>query len=249
MTIRRILVVDDDEEIRELLTRLLTRHGYMVITAGSGAQLTENLQNWRVDLIILDIMLGRESGFDLCRRLRRDNNVPILMLTALSADEDRITGLELGADDYVVKPFNPDVLLARIKSLFRRIGRSPSLHNRRSRGRYHFEGWQCDLARRELISPDGHMVMLSHGEYALLALFLAAPNVPLRRDELAESGDSPADTGQEATRPGDPARRDRAIDMQIARLRHKLGDDSRHPRLIKTVRGLGYVFAVRVDHE
>ncbi len=239
MTIKRILIVDDDLEIRVLLKDLLNEQGYAVHIAASGAQMRAHIDRWRIDLIILDIMLGDESGFEICRKLRHDNDVLVLMLTALSGDEDRILGLKIGADDYMAKPFNPDVLIARVNSLFRRLIRAPSLKNRVMRGRYRFNGWEIDLSNRELVSPEGHMVILSQGEFAMLTSLLLCPKTPLKREELG--GPPHLEKTQGAVKS------ERAVDMQIMRLRGKLGDDPKTPHLIKTVRGQGYMLAADVE--
>ncbi len=238
---RHILIVDDDEETLELLKAFLSQEGYQVSVAKNSAQMKSVMEKWAIDLLVLDLMLEGQSGLDICRSLRQHSSVPILMLTAMSADQDRIKGLELGADDYMVKPYNPEVLLARIKAILRRISRTPSLQHRLQRGTILFSGWKYDLARQELTRKDGLLVVLSNKEAALLGIFLGAPKVVLSRAELDESvhdGDAP------------PSPKSRtAIDIQVSRLRQKLSGDVSGTDLIRTVRGEGYMLAADVGRE
>ncbi|MBI1208964.1 MAG: response regulator [Azospirillum sp.] len=231
-----LLVVDDDKEIRGLLSRFLARHGFRVSTARDGAEMARFLEAARVDLIILDLMLPGEDGLSLCRRLRVEGVTPIIMLTAMGEETDRIVGLEMGADDYLAKPFNPRELLARIKAVLRRAGSLGTAAEPVPRGRVlEFEGWTLDLSRRELHSPDAVLVQLSAGEFDLLAAFAEHPQRVLTRDQLLDLA-----RGRAAV----PF--DRSIDVQVSRLRRKIEPDPQDPALIKTVRGGGYLFAATV---
>jgi two-component system OmpR family response regulator len=235
-----LLIVDDDREIRELLSRFLRKHGFRVTVAIDGREMHRALAERAIDLVVLDLMLPGEDGLSLCRRLRSDSNTPVIMLTAMGEDIDRIVGLEMGADDYVAKPFNPRELLARIKAVLRRAGAS-SPHgtkaaNEQSTTRVRFDGWTLDLSKRELISPSGVLVPMSGGEFTLLATFVPHPQRVLSRDQLLDFA-----RGREAQ----PF--DRSIDVQVSRLRRKIEDDPREPALVKTVRGGGYLFAPKVE--
>lgn len=229
----KLLVIDDDRELRELLTGYLSRAGFEVLARPDGHQLSRLLEQEAVDLLILDLQLPGQDGLDICRRLRTTCDLPILMLTARGAEVDRVVGLEVGADDYLVKPFSPRELLARIKALLRR---SSGLA-RVSRGaidtrRVRVGRWLFDSEARQLIDADGVAVALSGAEYRLLRVFVERPNLVLSRDRLLD-----LTQGREAT----PF--DRAIDVQVGRLRKRLRDSAREPSYIKTVRGEGYVFA------
>jgi two-component system, OmpR family, response regulator len=227
-----ILVVDDDGQILELVSRFLRANGFRVHAARNGVEMMEGLRRVSVDLIVLDLMLPGKGGLDLCRELRRMSTVPVIMLTAKSDDVDRIIGLEVGADDYLPKPFNPRELLARINAVLRRVrsqGRQPLERGGRS---LQFAGWRLDILKRELTDPRGVVVDLSTGEYDLLLAFLEAPQRVLTREFLL---DAARNRSIEAF--------DRSVDVQVSRLRRKLdGVDD----LIKTVRGAGYLFAADV---
>lgn len=234
-----VLIVDDDREIRELLSRFLRKHGFRVSVAVDGREMRKALADRAIDLVVLDLMLPGEEGLSLCRRLRSDSNLPVIMLTAMS-EIDRIVGLEMGADDYLAKPFNPRELLARIKAVLRRTGAS-SAHAAEAAGeqsatRVRFDGWTLDLSMRELISPSGVLIPISGGEFALLATLVAHPRRVLSRDQLLDFA-----------RGRDAQPFDRSIDVQVSRLRRKIESDPREPALIKTVRGGGYLFAAKVE--
>jgi two-component system OmpR family response regulator len=239
-----LLLVDDDREIRALLTRFLGGHGYRVSAAKDGLDMTRQLDAGRIDLIILDLMLPGEDGLSLCRRLRATSATPIIMLTAVGEETDRIVGLEMGADDYLAKPFNPRELLARIKAVLRRapgngITATGAGATAAASGRVLvFEGWRLDLARRELHSPEGVLIQLSAGEFDLLVAFAEHPQRVLTRDQLLDLA-----RGRTAV----PF--DRSIDVQVSRLRRKIEADPTEPLLIKTVRGGGYLFAGQVRAE
>ncbi|MEO5338482.1 MAG: response regulator transcription factor [Magnetospirillum sp. WYHS-4] len=233
-----ILVVDDDRDIRSLVGDYLRRNGYRVSLAGDGRQMREVLESGRIDLLVLDIMLPGEDGLALCRRLRADSDLPVLMLTARSDPFDRVLGLEMGADDYLTKPFEPRELLARIRSVLRRAQALPVNLAPPPAGRYRFAGWALDAGARRLTSPDDVVVSLSAAEYRLLHAFVTHPNRVLTRDQLMD-----------LTRGRDAEPFDRAIDLQVSRLRQKLGDNARDPVLIKTLRSEGYLLAAPVEME
>jgi two-component system OmpR family response regulator len=230
-----ILIVDDDAEIRDLLREYLQKHGYRVATAANGRELRTAMSTARPDLLVLDLMLPGEDGLELCRDLRTDSNVPIIMLTARGDETDRIVGLEMGADDYLPKPFSPRELLARIKSVLRRARALPENLKQEEVSSYRFAGWMLDVLTRNLTSPEGVVIALSGTEFRLLRIFLDHPNRVLTRDQLIDLM---------LSRDASPF--DRAIDVQVSRLRHRLGEDAKEPAIIKTVRGQGYVFAAGV---
>jgi len=234
-----ILIVDDDPEIRQLLVDYLARNGLEAIAARDGREMWQALERHAIDLIVLDLMLPDTDGLTLCRDLRAKPgkpNLPVLMLTARGEETDRIIGIEMGADDYLVKPFNPRELLARIKSILRRTRALPPNLAPDSARYLAFAGWILDTAERLLTAPDGVVTPLSGGEYRLLRILLDHPNRVLTRDQVTEMIH-----GREA----EPF--DRAIDVQVSRLRQRLRDDSREPTLLKTVRGEGYVLAAAVE--
>jgi len=233
-----ILVVDDDTEIRSLLHEYLHKQGYRVTAVADGKGLRAAVATSHPDLIILDLMLPGEDGLTLCRDLRARSEVPIIMLTARGDETDRIVGLELGADDYIAKPFSPRELLARIKSVLRRTRTLPDNLKEKGEdsGLFRFAGWALDAATRNLTSPQGVVVALSGTDYRLLKIFVDHPNRVLTRDQLIDLM---------LSRDAGPF--DRAIDVQVSRLRQRLGEDAKDPAIIKTVRGQGYVFAAHVE--
>jgi two-component system, OmpR family, response regulator len=232
---QRLLVVDDDREIRSLLAEQLSQAGYAVSTAGDGSEMRAVLEREHVDLIVLDLNLPREDGLTLCRDLRARASTPVIMLTARDAAIDRIIGLEMGADDYLAKPFEPRELLARIRSVLRRAQSLPANLEPLSARRATFSGLTLDLEQRHLVDRNGRVVMLSGAEFRLLRVFVAHANRVLTREQLVSLSSGRAMDAQE-----------RAIDLQISRLRQKLGDDARESALIKTVRNEGYVLAAAV---
>ena len=231
-----ILVVDDDQEIRALLREYLQKNGYRVTVVPDGDAMWSALDEAQPDLIVLDVMLPGDDGITLCRKLRAGSAVPIVMLTARSEETDRIVGLEMGADDYLAKPFSPRELLARIKSVLRRTRALPGNLQPDDARKLRFAGWTCDTAARNLVSPEGVVVALSSTEYKLLHIFLAHPNRVLNRDQLIDLM---------LSREAMPF--DRSIDVQVSRLRQRLGEGTREPAIIKTVRGEGYVMAAAVE--
>jgi two-component system, OmpR family, response regulator len=225
---QHILVVDDDGQIRMLVAKFLRSNGYRVTAVRDSVEMNEALQHAAPDLVVLDLMLPGINGLDICRELRKRSDTPVIMLTAKGDDTDRIVGLEVGADDYLAKPFNPRELLARIKAVLRRSA-APNEHRGLALTKtIHFDGWRLDLLRRELHDPKGVVIDLSTGEFDLLLAFVEAPNRVLSRDYLMDSA---------RNRIMDSF--DRAIDVQISRLRKKLETGG---EVIKTVRGAGYMF-------
>lgn len=234
-----ILIVDDHREIRDLVSRALTRDGFRVSVAADGRAMRRVLADSRIDLILLDLMLPGEDGLSLCRTLRTDSNIPIIMLTAKGEEVDRVIGLELGADDYLPKPFGSRELIARIRAVLRRARDNavrPDVTRRPKR--YRFDRWRLDTGARELIREDGVTVPLSTGEYDLLISLVERPQRVLSRDQLLDLA-----RGRAAS----PL--DRSIDTQISRLRKKLEADPGDPRIIKTVWGGGYMLAAEVAQE
>jgi two-component system OmpR family response regulator len=231
-----ILIVDDDPQIRLLVARFLQRHGYQVTGAPDGRMMMDVLAHTPIDLIVLDLMLPGRSGVELCRHVRATSHVPIVMLTARSDENDRITGLEGGADDYVTKPFSPRELLARVRALLRRSRAARGSAEARGNEIIAFDGWTMDLRRRELQSPSGTLIDLSTGEFDLLVAFVEHANRVLSREALMQFAKARASN--------DPF--DRTIDVQISRLRRKLEADQNGGQLIKTIRGAGYMLASNV---
>ena len=232
-----ILVVDDDREICSLVSQFLSRHALRVTTARDGAEMMKLLEAARVDLIVLDLMLPGEDGLSLCRKLRAASATPVIMLTAMGEDVDRIIGLEMGADDYLPKPFNPRELLARIKAVLRRVGTLPAGATEIAAGGkvLAFGRWRLDLAKRELKTEEEELVVLSSGEFDLLQAFAEHPQRVLTRDQLLDLA-----RGRAASL------FDRSVDIQVMRLRRKIEADPRDPQLIKTVRSGGYMFTPSV---
>ena len=234
----RILIVDDDEDIRKLLEAYLRKNGFDAQAVADGPGMREAMAARPASLVVLDLMLPGEDGLSLCRQLRARSQVPVLMLTAKGDPVDRIIGLEMGADDYLAKPFDPRELLARIRSILRRARALPADTEINVPETFGFSGWRLDTKERDLRAPDGVVVPLSGAEYRLLLIFLQNPNAVLSRDQLSNFT-----FGHDA----DPL--DRTIDMQVSRLRERLRDEAREPAIIKTVRGKGYVLAVRVESQ
>jgi len=234
-----ILIVDDHREIRDLVSRALSKDGLRVSTAADGRAMRKILADSRIDLILLDLMLPGEDGLSLCRTLRAESNVPIIMLTAKGEEIDRVIGLEMGADDYLPKPFGSRELIARIKAVLRRSQEKTSKGETEQRPKaYHFDRWELDIGSRALLRDDGVTVPLSTGEYDLLIALVERPRRVLNRDQLLDLARGRSAVGLE-----------RSIDTQISRLRKKLELDPSDPKIIKTVWGGGYMFTPAVSHE
>lgn len=233
----RLLIVDDDNDIRTLLAEQLGRAGYQVSTAADGTAMRQLLDREHVDLIVLDLNLPREDGLTLCRDLRARSNTPVIMLTARAEPIDRVLGLEMGADDYLAKPFEPRELLAHPQRAAPDRGAAGNLEPLAVR-RARFSRWVFDLEHRHLVDPDDRVVVLSGAEFRLLRVFIAHANKVLSREQLVALSSGRNYEAQ-----------DRAIDLQVSRLRNKLGDDGGPDGLIKTVRNEGYVLASSVNLE
>lgn len=231
-----ILIVDDDVSIRMLLKEYLEQSGLCASMAANGQALKEHLRKTTVDLIVLDLMLPGEDGFSLCRWIRSTRDTPIIMLTARNRSDDRIHGLELGADDYVAKPFEPRELVARIRGVLRRSG--PADQRIKTVRGYRFAGWELNLPQRQLLSPERVLVPLAASEFQLLVIFLENPQRLLTREQLIEHCHG-----------RDAGPYDRSIDVRVSQLRQRLGDSGREPRLIKTIRSAGYVLAADVGRQ
>jgi DNA-binding response OmpR family regulator len=232
-----VIALDDDADIRRLLTEYLEQNDFRVTTVASGAELGAAMAREMVDLVILDLRLPGEDGMQIARKLREESAIPILMLTGRAEEADRVMGLELGADDYLTKPFSSRELLARIRALLRRAKAQASVADAVSKVRaYRFGGWELNVGLRKLKSPKGEPVDLTNGEFRILAAFLSAPQRILTRDQLLD-----------LSRVHNAEVYDRAIDIQILRLRRKIEPDPAKPKFIKTERGAGYVFSVPVD--
>ena len=231
-----ILVVDDQKEICDVVQEYLTGEGYRVSTANDGGGMRRALGQSHVDLVILDLMLPGEDGLTLARSLRDESGIGIIILTGRGETVDRIIGLEMGADDYLPKPFHLRELLARVKSVLRRVQSRTGEPGQAGRTHARFAGWSLDLSSRELLSPSGEEVRLTTGEFDLLAAFVNNPNQVLSRDRLLDLA---------RNREAGPF--DRTIDVQVGRLRRKLEEDPQNPSMIKTVRGSGYIFTPTVE--
>jgi two-component system, OmpR family, response regulator len=229
-----ILLVEDDREIRKLVSQFLRDNGVRVTTSPNGREMDQALKDNRIDLLVLDIMLPGEDGLSICRRLRASSNLPVIMLTAKGEDIDRIVGLEIGADDYLTKPFNPRELLARIRAVLRR-GANDTVVEFRGDSIFTFEGWHLDPNIRQLHDPDGARVALTGAEFDLLFVFCERPRRVLSRDQ-------PIDLNQGRS----AAPFERSIDVLVSRLRQKMEKEPKDPRLIQTIRSGGYMFSPAV---
>ncbi|HEX3573792.1 MAG TPA: response regulator [Rhodopila sp.] len=233
-SVSRVAVVEDDPEISRMMTNYMTDHGFEVTAARSGRDLDKVMSGGKIDCVILDVGLPGEDGLSICRRLRGKSSVPIIMVTGRGSDTDRIVGLELGADDYLPKPFNPRELVARVRAVMRRSAgieqpqpQSPQV--------LAFEGWRLDMARRQLFTPEGAPRSLTSGEFNILAIFCQNPRKVLSRDDLLDLLHGRA-----------AAVFDRSVDVQISRLRRKIETNLKDPSFIKTVRYGGYFFTPQV---
>lgn len=234
--IPHILLVDDSVEIRKAVSRYLEKNDMRVTSAADAAEMDRLLEIGRYDLIVLDVMMPGEDGISVCRRLSVTGVTPILMLTALGEEMDRIIGLEVGADDYLAKPFNPRELLARIRAILRRVTRPEHLAGRLTGQHIQFAGWTLDTDTRHLRAEDGRKDTLTTSEFKLLVILLERPRIVMSREQIFELTAGRA-----------PAAFDRSIDNQISRLRRKIEDDPGHPRIITTVRNGGYCLAADVE--
>jgi two-component system OmpR family response regulator len=233
---KQVLVVDDDQAIRELLAEYLSKSNFDVITAEDGIEMDQRLSTKNPDLIILDIMLPGDDGFVLCQRIRQTSHVPIIMLTANSEEMDRVLGLEIGADDYIAKPFSPRELLARIKALLRRTQFSNDENKTTLKARYlSFSNWTLDTKQHNLLDENNSIISLTGADFQLLTLFLNNPNIAISRDQICQ-----------ALHGRDAFANERGIDVHLSRLRQCLKDDAKSPKIIKTVRGAGYIFIADV---
>ena len=230
-----LLIVDDDKELCSLLSKFLSQHGYRVSLAHRGSEMTAILSNSRIDLVILDLMLPGEDGLVLCRRLRETSTLPVIMLTAMGDEVDRIIGLEMGADDYLVKAANPRELLARVRAVLRRTHSHATGALADQKRILEFAGWRLDVTHRQLHSANNALVPLRAGEFDLLLAFAERPRRVLSRDQLLDLSRG---------RSANPF--DRSIDVQVSRLRRKIESDPKQPTLIKTVRSGGYILAANV---
>jgi two-component system, OmpR family, response regulator len=232
--VSHIAVVEDDPDISRMMVNFMTEHGFQVTPARSGRDLDRVMSVNKVDLVILDVGLPGEDGLSICRRLRGKSSIPIIMVTARDADTDRIVGLEIGADDYLPKPFNPRELVARVKAVIRRSGGAEPVQPDAARTLL-FEGWRLDMGRRELLDPGGAPRSLTSGEFNILAIFCQHPRKVLSRDDLLDLLHGRA-----------AAVFDRSIDVQISRLRRKIEASRKDPSFIKTIRHGGYFFPPQV---
>ena len=231
-----ILVVDDDAQIRQLVAKLLRDNGFRVTPARDAREFREALAGGTIDLVILDLMLPGTNGFELCKELRRTSSLPVIMLSARGAETDRVVGLEIGADDYIAKPFGARELVARVNAVLRRSSKTADPSQIGTGGLLVFEGWTLDTRRRELQNAAGVVIDLSTGEYDMLLSFLEAPQRVLTRDQLMDVAKNKMANGY-----------DRAIDIQISRLRRKIDTNEDGQAMIKTVRGSGYMFVPAVE--
>jgi two-component system OmpR family response regulator len=231
-----VLVVEDDRQISRLVARYLETNDYRVSTAADGREMERALNSGRIDLIVLDLMLPGEDGLSLCRRLRKSSRIPIVVLTAKGEDVDRIVGLEMGADDYLTKPFNPRELLARIRAVMRRVEVVTEATPSRVARMFSFLGWQLDCAMRELTSPQGTQILITGAEFDLLQVMCERHGRVLSRRQLLD-----------LTQGRNPGLFDRSVDLLVSRLRRKIEADPQHPDIIKTVRPIGYLFSPTVE--
>lgn len=232
---KHILIVDDDKDIRIPLSKYIGNHDFRISMACNGKEADAIIATSSIDLIVLDIMMPGEDGLSICKRIQQVHQIPIILLTALGEDTDRIVGLEVGADDYLTKPFNPRELLARIKSVIRRSQMLPRSKKQHS-GIVKFGEWQMELSQKEIIRSDDVVIRLSSGEYTLLISFIDHAGITLSRDQLLD-----------LTKGRESQLYDRSIDNQISRLRQKLETDPKNPKYIQTKWGGGYVFTPAVE--
>ncbi len=235
----QLLIVDDDAEIRDLLSHYLEKEGFRVFTAARGEMVDKVLSEHRIHLIVLDLMMPGEGGLSVCRRIRAISTIPIIILTAKGEEMDRVVGLEIGADDYITKPFSPRELVARIKAVLWRTAHIHTVSDEKTeKTKLAFSGWIVSVYEREVHSVTGEVLDLSSGEFELLSAFLSNPGKVLSRDQLLDLTQG---------RTSDPF--DRSIDVLVSRLRRKIEAGTSKPRIIKTVRGAGYAFTANIESE
>jgi two-component system, OmpR family, response regulator len=232
----QILIVEDDKSIRELTAKLLVSHGFRVATASNGREMDRELKSRHINLIILDVMLPHESGDKICQRLRQNSTIPIIMLTSKSEENDKVTAFELGADDYITKPFSPPELLARIRAVLRRYSFKPPQPLALTHEKVVFSNWQLNTSQRLLIDQQGVQVVLTSAEYDLLLVFCSNARQVLSRDKILDL------TQHRIAGPFE-----RSVDILVSRLRQKLEAEPDNPQLIKTIRGSGYVFTSQIS--
>jgi two-component system OmpR family response regulator len=234
---KHILIVDDDKDIRDSLSSYLSKYQFIVTTARDGEEMQKVLGKHNIDLILLDLMIPGEDGFALLKKIRLTSSIPVIMLTGVGEETEKVIGLEIGADDYQTKPFNLRELLARIKAVLRRYSNiSEIIREGKSGMRYEFLGWVLDTITRRFTNPEGKEIPLSSGEYELLMTFLERSQRVLNRDQLLDL------TKHRHAEPFD-----RSVDVQISRLRKKIETDPKNPKILKTIRGGGYIFACSVN--
>jgi two-component system, OmpR family, response regulator len=231
-----VLAIDDDPAMRDLIAEYLGENELRVTTAATGADMMQALAENAIDVVVLDLRLAGEDGMQLARKLRAESTVPIIMLTGKKDEADRVMGLELGADDYITKPFSPRELLARVRAVLRRYQTVSQVVRDGNRRAYRFAGWELNLRTRRLITPDGRRIELTNGEFSLLQAFCVAPQRVLSRDQLLD-----------LSRLNSAEVYDRSIDVQILRLRRKIERDPSQPQYIVTERGAGYLFNTPVE--
>ncbi|PRX09572.1 response regulator [Martelella mediterranea] len=235
---KHVVVVDDHDDVRDSVREYLEHQGYRVSAADGGTSLRRILERQTVDLIVLDVMMPGEDGITLCRQVRASADIPIIFLTAMAEDTDRIVGLELGADDYLVKPFNPRELLARIRAVLRRAANPASARSILDRRTVRIGPWKVDLGRQEILGEDGVGIALSTAEFRLLKVFIEQPGIILSREQLLDlTVGMTADVF------------DRSIDNQVSRLRKKIEENPKKPSIIKTHWGGGYSLCTEVEFE
>jgi len=234
MTAPNVLIVEDDPALRALVMRALQQNGFQVRTAGSAPEMWNAMAETPVDIIILDVMLPGTNGIDLCRQIRQQSDVPIIFASAKGTEVDRVVGLELGADDYLTKPFDTRELIARIRAILRR-GRMDRMHDGPARREARFDGWTVNFPRREVTSPSGGVIDLTGAEFDLLSTFIDNPQRVIARERLIELS---------RARLGDSS--DRSVDVLISRLRRKISHDGDKAPIV-TVRGIGYMFSADIE--
>ena len=233
---KTVLIVEDDRETREEIAETLSEEGYLVLPAGNAAEMWSQLETQPADLILLDLMLPDGNGLELARNIRQRSKVGIIIVSGKTAEVDRVVGLEVGADDYITKPYSPRELIARVRSVLRRLGQDSAVESSAKTTIFSFEDWRLDITARTLTSPGDESVELSSGEFNLLKAFVEHPNRVLSRDQLLDY-----------THANDTPAFDRSVDVRVGRVRKKIEADPKKPEIITTVVGCGYKFSARID--